>query len=163
MLGKNVVSLHTRLGNEKLNKIERILRSIRLKFLVCEHRDFGPWNIHIENDGSIGVVDWVDARPYGLPLLDLVYFLANTTFHHDGAWETGDFSASYSAFLDPDSYTGKHFHKCISVYASSLGIAPEDIGPLRLLCWLIQATEENVSINKGFFFQLIEVELERYA
>ncbi len=39
--------------------------------LVWEHRDFGPWNVVLEENGEPAAIDWEDAEPQGLPGLDL--------------------------------------------------------------------------------------------
>jgi hypothetical protein len=44
--------------------------------VVVEHRDFGPWNVLVDRNGRISVIDWEVACP-GPPLVDLVYFVAH--------------------------------------------------------------------------------------
>ena len=43
---------------------------------VMRHRDFGPWNVLVETDGQLSVIDWEMAGP-GPPLVDLCYFAAH--------------------------------------------------------------------------------------
>lgn len=38
------------------------------------HGDFAPWNIKRRSDGSMGLVDWEDARRGGLPLQDAFHY-----------------------------------------------------------------------------------------
>ncbi len=39
------------------------------------HGDFAPWNFKKTNHHHYTAIDWEDARPEGLPLMDLVHFL----------------------------------------------------------------------------------------
>jgi aminoglycoside phosphotransferase (APT) family kinase protein len=43
---------------------------------VMRHRDFGPWNVLVDPDGQLSVIDWEMAGP-GPALVDLCYFAAH--------------------------------------------------------------------------------------
>ncbi|MEV0129724.1 phosphotransferase [Dactylosporangium sp. NPDC050688] len=36
------------------------------------HGDLGPWNLRVAADGRIGLIDWEDYQPVGLPALDVL-------------------------------------------------------------------------------------------
>jgi aminoglycoside phosphotransferase (APT) family kinase protein len=38
------------------------------------HGDFAPWNLKWAKEGRLAAVDWEEARPSGLPTIDLVHF-----------------------------------------------------------------------------------------
>src|SRR5581483_11665401 len=44
---------------------------------VAVHGDLTMWNVILGQSGALGVVDWESAREDGLPLVDLVYALAD--------------------------------------------------------------------------------------
>jgi aminoglycoside phosphotransferase (APT) family kinase protein len=41
---------------------------------ILRHRDYGPWNVLVDADGQVSVIDWEVAGD-GPPLVDLVYFV----------------------------------------------------------------------------------------
>jgi aminoglycoside phosphotransferase (APT) family kinase protein len=43
---------------------------------VLHHRDYGPWNVLVDADGRVSVIDWEVAAD-GPPLVDLVYFVVH--------------------------------------------------------------------------------------
>jgi hypothetical protein len=110
--------------------------------LVPEHRDCSPWNVILSRSGDPALLDWESAEPEGLPLMDLVYFLANSAFVLDGALERGTTRRSYANLLDPTSGHGSVAAECIAAYADGIGLDPACAGPLRLLCWLVHSRSE---------------------
>jgi hypothetical protein len=116
--------------------------------LVCEQRDFGPWNVMITAEGGLAVVDWESSEVHGLPALDLVYFLTYLAFFLDGTLRphgglgSGRFRESYRASLAPASFTGGVRSECLTRYANRVGLDPDALRPLRLLVWLIHSRSE---------------------
>ena len=43
---------------------------------IVQHRDYGPWNVLVDADGRVSVIDWEVAGD-GPPLVDLVYFVTH--------------------------------------------------------------------------------------
>lgn len=43
---------------------------------VLRHRDFGPWNVLVDTDGQVSVIDW-EVAGQGPPLIDLIYFVVH--------------------------------------------------------------------------------------
>ena len=111
--------------------------------IVSEHRDCSPWNIVIGAGGTPALLDWESAEPEGLPGLDLVYFLANSAFILDGALEAGTTRGSYAALLDPATAHGRVAAECLSRYGAAVGVDPEALGRLRLLCWVIHSASDH--------------------
>ena len=58
-----------------LAEARRLLTRLEGLPLVCEHRDFSPWNLFVHAGDRLAVFDWESSEPEGLPLLDLIYFL----------------------------------------------------------------------------------------
>jgi hypothetical protein len=72
--------------------IDRLLEAIKGELaslgplrLAVEHRDFSPWNVFLNSSGDLAILDWEGAEPHGLPVCDLVYFLAYLTFFTEGS------------------------------------------------------------------------------
>jgi Phosphotransferase enzyme family len=110
--------------------------------LVCEQRDFSPWNVLLTNGGDLAVLDWESAELQGLPALDLIYFLTFLTFFLDGAMHSGRFQQSYRLALDPTSLTGSVQQECFERYFRRLVIGLGALHPLRLLTWLLHSRSE---------------------
>ncbi len=110
--------------------------------VVCEHRDFAPWNVLLNEELQIGLVDWESSEPRGLPALDLIYFLTYCAFLIDDALASGSTLESYSRMLASDTFTGRVARSCEFAYCERVGIDPELLGPLRLLGWIIHSRSE---------------------
>jgi hypothetical protein len=110
--------------------------------IVCEQRDFSPWNVLITTEGQVVVLDWESAELQGLPALDLLYFLAYLVFFLDGAITSGRYRESYRASLDASTLAGAVSVECLTRYADRIGIAPAALDPLRLLVWLLHSRSE---------------------
>ncbi len=130
------------LDRGKLDETRAILASIDGLPLVCEQRDFSPWNVLITESGALGVLDWESAEIQGLPALDLIYFLTYLAFFLDGAIGSGRFQQSYHASLDPTTLTGRVRSECLAHYAELVGLQPDALYPLRLIVWLLHARSE---------------------
>ncbi len=110
--------------------------------LVCEQRDFSPWNVLVGPDGGLVVLDWESTELEGLPALDLLYCLSYLAFYLEGAMASGQTQAAYEASLSPTTFTGAVRVECLTRYCQALGLDPAALAPLRLLVWLLHAASE---------------------
>jgi hypothetical protein len=106
---------------------------------VCEQRDCSPWNVLVQGNGAIAMLDWESAEPDGAPGLDLIYFLTYAAFFVDGAIDSGRERESYRRMLTPGSPTGRVYSECATLYAQRVDLEPSAVDPLRMLCWLVHA------------------------
>ena len=131
-----------------LRETQDILTTLGALPLVCEQRDFGPWNMLMTADGGLAVLDWESSEPQGLPALDLIYFLSYLVFFLDGtlrpngAIGSGRFRESYRTTLDPSTLVGSVRSECLARYASQVGLHSDALRPLGLLVWLIHSRSE---------------------
>jgi len=141
---------------------------------AIEHRDCSPWNVLLTAAGESILLDWEAAEPEGLPVLDLVYFLANCAFVLDHSIESGRTRESYAQSLDPSTPHGRVASKAIDEYLTALEIIPDDFRRLRLLCWIVHSrsdyrhlqletpgTPTPDALRGSVFLGLIEEELQR--
>ena len=129
-------------GAEAREEGRRLLETLGPLPLVWEQRDFSPWNVLMDRRENVFVVDWESAEPGGLPLRDLVYFLAYLGFSVDKAKKKGRFLESYSALSDPATPTGRIARECVDRYCADVGIGAANQRPLRVLTWLLHAQSE---------------------
>jgi hypothetical protein len=125
-----------------VRETEARLRALAGVPLVCEHRDFSPWNAVLAPSGELGVLDWEGAELRGLPALDLVYFLTYWGFFVDRAEDLSARVTSYRAALDPGTRTGATSRECLDRYCAHLGIPGTLLPALRLLVWLVHSRSE---------------------
>ena len=151
---------------------EGILRRLGPLPAVPEQRDFGPWNLLVTPDSELAVLDWESGEVEGLPGLDLLYYLAYASFNVDGAHDPESRLASYRRSLDPTTRTGAVRRECIENYLGVTGVEPVNLGPLRVLLWLIHAQSDfrhaeadaggaptSNALASGFFLKLWEQEV----
>jgi len=102
---------------------------------VLQHNDLGSWNIVTDGRGFVAV-DWESAKPIGLPLWDLLYFLADVLARMEGP-------ANVDILLDRTLrlFAGGSQHSLILFRwvreaVSTLRIPPQAVGGLATLCWM---------------------------
>lgn len=113
------------------------LNSFDIPYLVCEHRDFGPQNIHVDSNNNLGIIDWEFCRLYGIPALDLIFFLTRASIILEGAPKKISYSDCYRQMLDCNTFTGRIYQDCMNNYISSLDIPSSQIPSLRLFTWIV--------------------------
>jgi aminoglycoside phosphotransferase len=100
--------------------------------IMFEHGDLSQPNILVQDQGTIGVVDWEQAEPLGLPACDLFFFLAYVGFAINKSREKGDhLSAFQSAFFNKDAWARPY----VQTYARQLQLPSSSLTPLFLLSW----------------------------
>ena len=159
-----------------LEEARRLLGELPDLPLVCEQRDFSPWNLLLTPSNDLAVVDWESAELDGLPGLDLIYFLTNLCFSFDGARRTGRYRESYRSMLDPTSPRGALARRCLDLYCDRVGLGADSLRPLRILTWLVHSRAEfdrlqadhgtaldHEVLRSAVCFQLFDEEIARGA
>ena len=76
--------------------------------LVFEHGDLSHPNLLVQEDGTLGVIDWELAEPRGLPLNDLSFFLAYVAAARARAESPAAQEDSFvRAFVGADAWAGR--------------------------------------------------------
>jgi hypothetical protein len=99
---------------------------------VLQHNDLGSWNILVD-ENSFTAVDWESARPHGLPLWDLVYFLTDVLVARAGRDE--EFVRLYRGEL-PES---RLLFGWVRRAVEATEVPPEAVGRIVTLGWLHHA------------------------
>jgi hypothetical protein len=129
---------------------ERLLASLPVLPIVCEQRDFSPWNVLLTPAGELAVVDWESAELQGLPGLDLFYFLLNVCFSFDSARRTGRYRESYRTMVDPETPRGALAARCVKRYCDRVPLDAETVRALRLLAWIVHSRSEWSRLQADF-------------
>lgn len=102
---------------------------------VLQHNDLGSWNIVLDGMGFTAI-DWESARAPGLPLWDLLYFLADALAMVDGAWEGSERPRHTVRLFLGELPSSAVLFGWTRRAVAALGIAPEAVGAVATLCWL---------------------------
>lgn len=101
---------------------------------VLQHNDVGSWNVLVDGDGFT-VLDWEDAVAHGLPLWDLLYFLADAAAELDGATGASRVDHFERLFLG-EARSSPLLFRWIRAQVEELEIPPDAVGAIATLCWL---------------------------
>jgi hypothetical protein len=102
---------------------------------VAQHNDLGSWNIVVAERGFTAV-DWESARRFGMPLWDLLYFLADALVLLDGAPPPSERPARTAILFAGDAPSSDFLFAWVRRAVRALELPPEAVGPLATLCWL---------------------------
>jgi hypothetical protein len=111
--------------------------------VVVEHRDCSPWNVLLTREQRLALLDWESAVAEGLPVLDLVYFLANARFLRDRVLGTAREIDSYRRMLLPGTAEGALFAEANDLYVRGTPLERVDLAPLRAFTWMVHALAEH--------------------
>lgn len=107
---------------------------------VAQHNDL--WSENVVVDGrSFTVVDWEDARRHGLPLWDLVYFLADALALLDRAFDDRSRHEHFVSLFKGRARTSPFFFDHVRRAAEACSVPGDAVGPIVTACWLSQVLE----------------------
>jgi hypothetical protein len=99
-----------------------------------QHNDLGTWNVLVDGP-RFAAVDWESASPAGLPLWDLVYFLAYAIVALDEVPAERHEQHLVDAFLGRTA-SSRVLFRWIREAVGGLGLEPQAVGRLATTCWL---------------------------
>jgi hypothetical protein len=105
---------------------------------VLQHNDLGSWNIAADGT-EFTVLDWESARPVGLPLWDLVYFLTDALTALDGPAPSTLKVDRMLRLLGGRSPESPTLFAHVSRTAQALGLERGAVGSIVTLGWLHHA------------------------
>lgn len=102
---------------------------------VLEHGDLSHPNLLVGTDTSVAVVDWETAEPDGIPMTDLVFFLAYVAraLEREGSPQALQ-RALNEAFAARSGWATAYLRR----YAEALELPRESVAPLFVACWIRQ-------------------------
>ncbi len=119
--------------NDHLGRADHLLQPLRQARLahVFEHGDFSHPNLFMTSSGSMVAIDWERARPAGLPLHDLTFFVAYLAESVDRPATAAELVASYRRALRSGGWARAER----DLHAEKLEIEPRLVRLLELACW----------------------------
>lgn len=106
---------------------------------VFEHGDPGMPNLVGDGQGGFVVVDWERARLVGLPLADLMMFLADAAMSLSAQPYDASRPARAMAVLRGGDPLSPLVHRWIREAVAALDLPPDAVGSLATLAWLRRA------------------------
>jgi hypothetical protein len=107
--------------------------------LVAAHRDLTMWNLRLGSGGALGVLDWAEAQPDGLPLTDLFYAVADAAAACDGY---GNRLAAVRSCFEPGGARTPTVAPLCERLRVVLELSPEMAELCFHACWLHHAANE---------------------
>jgi hypothetical protein len=111
--------------------------------LVATHNDLTMWNVTADPAGSIGILDWAEAEPAGLPLTDFFYAAADAAAAGRGYRSRLD--AVQACFPTPGTGAGA-LAALRARMVAAVGVSPAAADLCFHACWLAHARNE---VEKG--------------
>jgi hypothetical protein len=110
---------------------------------VFSHGDATTLNILVGPDDQIGLVDWENAEPHGLPLWDVFHFVnAYAQWHAERRGARWDAAAIHGALYEPGEFA-TFLGRSVDRYAAAVGVPRELVVPLLLTFWMALALRES--------------------
>jgi hypothetical protein len=106
---------------------------------VAQHNDVGSWNV-LSRPPEFTVVDWESARARGLPIWDVLYFLADAFAHVDRALSGTERADHALALFRGDSRWSPRVFAAVRRCVAALSVPPESVGAIATLCWMHHGT-----------------------
>jgi hypothetical protein len=117
---------------------ERLLEGLDAVPAVLQHNDLGSWNI-LATEHEFVVADWESAAPAGLPLWDLLYFLADALVLLDGARPVGHRVDATLALFRGDHPESPRLFRWVHEGAERSAVPLALVGSVVTLAWLHHA------------------------
>ena len=119
--------------------------------LVARHNDLTMWNVLVDGRGTIGVLDWAEAEPAGLPLTDFFYAIGDAAAACDGY---RDRLEAVRACFVPGGQRADLVAPLQERLRTSLGLSREAAELCFHACWLHHAGNERRSGEDGPFLEI---------
>lgn len=102
---------------------------------VLQHNDLWSDNVIVDGE-DFTVIDWEDARAAGLPLWDLVYFLADSLARLDGAFDDRARRRHFPALFRGEARSSQLLFKWVRAGVEACGVPHGAVGPIVTACWM---------------------------
>ena len=146
-------ALGQELGKDTIELTQSLLDQFEVPMMVCEHGDFSPLNINMGTGDYIEALDWEGSRIWGIPVLDLHFFLTRCVIDFKLEPGYGSVRKRYRQMLDPNTTTGAIYHSCIKHYSSDLGISESYLRHFSLLTWIYKVHKRLFDYESGTLIQ----------
>jgi hypothetical protein len=186
MLGREPARCSTASGVEVVDALERLLSQYRQNCApsatgraaverdiaavaelgavptVLMHGDLGTWNVLITRDGDVGVLDWENTDPRGLPCWDLAYLIMSHAQRSQTARGRRFTASSAVAQFEPGSAWHVLLTGACARATSDAGLPPSLAAPLVRLSWVHLAVKSATRRPAGegdasFHARLLEI------
>ena len=117
---------------------------------VLHHGDLGTWNMQVDDEGRVHLLDWEAAEQPGPPLWDLAYFLRSFAVQVSrrrlGVGQRLRALSRHLLEVSPLTSVGSGW---VRNYREQIGLDPELVAPLFHTCWMHRAVKEATRLPAG--------------
>jgi hypothetical protein len=114
---------------------------------VFMHGDLGVWNLLVDPDGRIGILDWENGDPRGMPLWDLFVYSRTLGVFLVDAQGARYSPAVFARQVLNDSALRRSMFKWIREYRRYVEIPARAVDDLFIMCLVQQAVREAASLK----------------
>jgi hypothetical protein len=115
------------------------VRGLRLPF-VATHNDLTMWNVLLDEQGALGIVDWESAREEGFPLVDFFYAVTDAVTASQGY---SDRARAFVACFTPSGAYAPAVRRFLKRLRDAIEISDEMAELCFHACWLHHAANEH--------------------
>jgi hypothetical protein len=152
---------HVRFLEYQLGRLARAADDVRPVFL---HGDPTTLNVLVADD-QIGLVDWENAEPAGLPLWDVLHFVsAYAAWGAQRAGRRWTPGVARATLLEPSPFHSM-LVDAVGRYRATVGVPAEAVVPLVFTWWMVLALREATrrrpdQLDGGFYCRLLASAVE---
>ncbi|WP_282203037.1 phosphotransferase family protein [Kitasatospora fiedleri] len=123
--------------------------------LAPTHGDLGPWNLRVDRNGRMSLIDWEDYRPVGLPALDVLNLVVTAALIAFPDYPDRGFDWLYERVFHGENAFRTAADRAFRHYARLTGQDVESVVALTpVLChWMIRRIEDQGRPTGHLFFR----------
>ena len=114
---------------------------------VLQHGDPGTWNMMVNENNNVIVIDWESGELEGMPLWDLFYFYRTWTSWIERKKGNSNPVENFAAHFFHYSPVMQHLKADIQAIVNAIHLDTALVSPLFYTCWMHRALKESMRLS----------------
>jgi thiamine kinase-like enzyme len=114
---------------------------------VLQHGDPGTWNMMVNENNNVIVIDWESGELEGMPLWDLFYFYRTWTSWIERKKGNNNPIENFAAHFFHFSPVMQHLQADVQAIVNAIKLDAELVSPLFYTCWMHRALKESMRLS----------------